>query len=609
MRLSKIITRPSDGGRLMTEVSQDLVSAANYVSKTNWRRAEDSEVVREGNVLFAPVNGVSNQHAPTGAVGPCRGLWEAVRPNGDKRLVYATATQIFDFNFTTGAWTLLGSGYSTGSRRWQGASSDGWLFLNNGVDLPLAYRIESGLTQIKELREVGIAFVDTLCASNGFLLLGGVAEIPAANLSTWMNGATPYGVVAPASTNHVRYKIVCSDYLKPTNFSPVITGTIQSATKNQVTLDFPCSAFPVGAKLAVIGAGIDGGVLGGGEGIEDGVPVTNVAGKVLTLGASADAALTYPLTVQVTRFADTSTFSSSSSIQDDGSPIVAMIPLKRTLVVFRETGIFSGRFTGQVETPFVFTPEYSGADVPAYPHAVAEVTGDYLVYPSGNRFFYYDGAGAPTVHTPTDSARSLFYSGASKTLSFATHNPVTKEVWFVSSTGTLAYDYLRDTCSFIDTSPEAASPISAYSEPWFVSKESFGLARYGLALSGPLTYKRNGAFYKATLTFGVTDFGDPLSQKVLRGYSVLLGSGAKNPVLKLTIKSGNDSQDLSVRMSETMTDLHDSPLVSTFFRDTFFQDSLEWVDTQQTPCRLTGRVVQVYDVATRGSTKTHHGYR
>ncbi len=605
-RVVKLVARPSDGGRLLTEISPDLVGAANYVEKTNFRRLDDNEVLREGNLLFAPVVGPVNQHVPPSG-DPCLGMWEASRPNGDKCLVYATASAIYKFNTSTGAWSTLGTGF-TGTKRWQSASSDGWLFLNNGVDLPVSYRVEDATVQpVKEMRDVGIAFVDTICAINGFLLLGGVAEIPAANLAAIMNGATPYGPIAPASTNHVRYKIVCSDYLQPTNYAPVINGTITSADRTKVTLDFVPSGFVVGTKLAVIGAGVDGGTLGGTEGIEDGVPITNITGNVITLSTAADVALTYPLSVQCTRFADVSTFSSSSSIQDDGSAIVAMVPLKRVLVVFRETGIFTGRYTAQVETPFVFTPEYSGADVPAYPHAIAEVSGDYLLYPSGNRFFYYDGGGAPQVHAPTDSARGLFFDTATSA-SYSAHNPVTKEIWFVTPGGTLAFDYVKSTTSFIDLSPAACVTLTTLSENWFVTKETAGLSRYGLSVAGPLVYTRNSESYTARIVFGVSDFNDPLSQKVLRGYTPLMPAGSENPVYKITLRTGNDVQDLHPVWDYTATDSHDSPTHATYFRDLYFQDLIEYVDPRATPFRLAGRAFQFYGVDSRGSTRTHNGH-
>lgn len=583
----------------MTEASSDLVGYANYTDKTNWRRVDDTEVLREGSILFvAP---------PSNAA--CRGMWEAVRPNGQKALVYATDTHLYRLTYSTGVWSTIGSGFTATNRRWQHAITDGWLILNNGVDLPVTFRVEDSAVQpLKEARDVGIAFVDTICAINGFLLLGGVAEIPSANLADVLNGANPYGPIAESQTNHIKYKIVCSDYLKPTNFAPVVTGTIQAANKNQVVLNYPSAAFTVGTKLAVIGAGVEGGTLGGTEGIEDGVPITAINGNTLTLGASADAALTYPLTVQVTRWTDVSTFSSSFSIQDDSSAIVAMVALKRVLVVFRERGIFTGRFTSNVSSPFVFTPEYSGADVPVHPHAIAEVSGDYLLYCSGKRFFYYDGSGAPQAHKVMDDVRGLYLQYATPQTAFSAHNPVTKEVWFVTSGLTLAYDYLKNTVSIIDLAPEACVSLTgAGSEDWFVSKDAPGVTRYALGQDGPLSFKRCGASYTARLSYGAADFGDPLSQKVLRGYTVMLPSGSDNPVLRVTIQGGNDVQDLTMLLEDTINESHDSQTIPMFFRDLNFKDTIEYVDSTGAACRLAGKTFQLYLVDTRGGTRIHNG--
>ena len=188
-----------------------------------------------------------------------------------------------------------------------------------------------------------IAAVGTIVVYNGFLLCADVTEIQSAQLNSWMNGSTPYGVVTAGLTHRIRYKIIWSDFGDARNWAALVAGTIQAANKDRVVLDFPSHAFVAGSKLAVLNAGPNGGTLGGQVGTDDGVPGTGVVGATLVLSTPADATATYPLRVFVTRFADTSTFSGSSSVQDDSSAITRMKSLKGVLVVYRETGIFTGR--------------------------------------------------------------------------------------------------------------------------------------------------------------------------------------------------------------------------------------------------------------------------
>lgn len=596
---------------LLDTLSPENVGPHNYVEKVNWRRFGDGEIVREGYVPFTPTGSVPHAVIPQ----PCRGIWEATRPNGERCLVSATPTALHKFDYSTGIWSQIGSGFTDSNKRWQGCSSDGWLFLNNTVDLPVAYRIENAtVIPLYELREVGVSCVGTLCANNGFLLLGDITEIQAATLPTWMNGATPYGVVPGGSTNRIRYKIVCSDYLKPTNFSPVISGTIQSASKTVVTLDYPSTAFVVGAKVAVVGAGINGGTLGGTEGVEDGVPITAASGKTITLSIPADSALTYPLMVSVTRWADTSTFSSGFSLQDDGSAILRIMSLKRQLLVFRETGIFSGRYTGNVETPFIFTPEFQGSDVPVYPDAAIEIAGEMIVYPTKSRFYYFDGSSAPQIFKSLDAARSNFFSSAqADPLNvFASHNEVTREVWFHTAAGVLAFDYFQKTAAWIDEpySGGATIQIPSTGEHWYVLVRSDGVYRCAANESGVITRKRNGTSVVATLKSGMYSIGDESTQKTIRGYLPLLGVGCQDTRLEVTLY-GSEAVSLSPRVlcSVQLPAPGESPLISAFFRNTYLQDKISYIDPDDKPCFLSGRSLRMILSDTRGVTRHDNGNR
>lgn len=590
-RLREFTLRPSDGGRLITTQAPENVGPENYVTKNGWRRVDDCEQLRES---FDVLN---NTTFPYNVIG----IWEASRPNGDYTTVIATGDKIYRLDNTTAVPTEIGTGFS--ATKWQGESIDGYLILNNGVDLPVYFRVEdSAVVPLYELREIGVASVGAMCVANGFLMFGDTRMVSSTDQANWMNGASPYGKYT-GTTNDIGFQIIWSDFGKPTNWAPVITGTIQSASKNQVTLQWPSQTFKVGDKLAVVGAGPNGGILGGQTEIPDGVPVTNVSGNVLTLQVPADAALVYPLTVSVTRWADTSTFAGSSKIQDDGSTITVIKPLKQLVVVYRKTGIFTGRFTGEVETPFIFGPAYRGSDVPAYPAAVASVNGDYHVYPTKNRFCYFDGAGTPQVHKTLDDARTRFFVGLSRT--FAVDNVDTKEVWFCNGSTILAFDYHSNTASSMGYFPVYAACQTRGS--W-----GFVVVSYDILRKQSLTtFGINDiAFFDTTIQSGFGALNDDHDQKILRGYGAMFSnqSVSKNATVRLY---GRDGTNASAELLCTVTHTTPSevPLVETYFRNVYFQDfvSVAVSSSLTAPLRLLGRTFKVMMLRTNGGTRTDTG--
>jgi hypothetical protein len=82
------------------------------------------------------------------------------------------------FTTETGSWKLIGSGFSPNGHRWEALNLNGYTVLNNGVDLPMTYRVEEdSVKPIYELRENGIAYAGTIAMLNDILLLGDVTLI------------------------------------------------------------------------------------------------------------------------------------------------------------------------------------------------------------------------------------------------------------------------------------------------------------------------------------------------------------------------------------------------------------------------------------------------
>lgn len=604
-----------EGGRYISGGATGAISPRDYVAKTNFRRLDDAEMRREGTLKFRPNLGLP-QGSQAFEVGPeVVGVWEAIRPNGDRAVVLLTPTTVYKFTNSTGLWTTVGGPF-TSCNEWQVESLDGYLIFNNKVDLMFTYRVEdSTVTPIYEMRDIGIASVNTFTVYNGFLLVADITEIASTELTAWLNGLTPYGVPPSNICNRIRYKIAWSDYGQPRNWAPLIVGaTINSSDRAKVILPHPMPyAFPVGAKLAVIGAGPSGGTLGGQIGIDDGVVVTAVAGAELTLSVAADVSLTYPLTVQVVRFADVSTFVGSSSIQDDSSAVLLLKPLKRGLVVYRDTGIWVGRYTAIVETPFVFTPEWSGRIVPSHPRAVADVNGDYHVYPSRNRFYKFDGAGEPRLHEPLDDARTMFFDGLTAENSgsaWAIHNPITKEIWFFCPNGVLAFDYVGGTTSWIDETYTAAAFIHrpGTDERWFILARAGMVLQYGATEEVPITYLRLGEPVTCRIKFGVTSLGDDLNEKVLLGHNLLIGTDAEDIEVTVKLSGGDNLAKPFEELLEQTISPAELSLIETFYQNIYFQDEIVITDTDDVGLSIVGRDFLLQRVRSRGVTRNANGH-
>lgn len=606
-RLSPTTITPSNGGRLMSDVSKETVGLANYLAKVNLRRVRNNEVLREGDAWFAP-NAASSVVGQSTLPANVVGMWELDRPNGERAIVAATRTDLYRFNYTMAAWVAIGTGFSTTAKKWDGESLDGYLILNNGVDLPCTFRVEdSSVTPIYEMREMGIASVGTIAVYNGFLVCADISEIPSSQLAGVMLSSDPYGRLSASLLNRIRYKIVWSDYGNPRNWAVMVAGTITALAKNVVTLDYPVMSLPVGSKLAVINAGPNGGTLGGQVGIDDGVPIVSAAGVALTLSVEADGALTYPVRVFVTRFADTSTFSGSSSIQDDSSAIIRLKVLKNALVVYRETGIFTGRYTAVVETPFVFKPIYHGRNVPYFPDCLEDIGGDVHVYATEDRFYTFDGTSEPVLQQDLDLCKNLFF-GTEKNpdphSTFARDSVVSSEILFFSARGVLAYDYLTRTCSFIDEVYHAAafvrkptsSDTTVASDFVFLVAQADRIMLFGEDNAGNPIYTRRGESYEAVLSFGTGSVNDEFDEKDLITYVPhLTFAGTVCPVEISLYGCDNRAQQPELLFEETLEDAAVEGAIETFFRNIYYKDEIRFTSTERVEIGARSWQFQVID--------------
>lgn len=188
------------GGQLLSSLSGENIGFYNYDIKLDFRRNFDREIRREGDVLFCPkmfdVDGVPSIPMPD-TTDPITLIVMARHPNGKTMVIVGTATTLWRYygmenplyfesdyfeagyyDETLVAWDEIGSGFSANGRRWECETNNGYLILNNAVDLPVTYRItDDSVTPIYELRELAVASVGTILVQNSCLLCMDIKQI------------------------------------------------------------------------------------------------------------------------------------------------------------------------------------------------------------------------------------------------------------------------------------------------------------------------------------------------------------------------------------------------------------------------------------------------
>lgn len=242
----------AQGGKLVTQPSLSLenVPPTGYCQKTNWRRVtKDQEGRREGWVKFQPGGtGIANQYIYSGTEFINR-LAELVRGNGDRVIVGASGTLIRMFDPATNQWATIGSGYDP-SARWQAELINGYLCLNNTVDLPCYYQIGNAtVLPLYEIREVGIASVGRISEFNGFLFLGDVTEVIDDQLATFMQGYSNFAA-GSAINPTVSFTVTPTQWINTTAFYCYPTADIVATLPAAVppTPSSPASNFIFLAK-------------------------------------------------------------------------------------------------------------------------------------------------------------------------------------------------------------------------------------------------------------------------------------------------------------------------------------------------------------------------
>lgn len=506
-RFKDVTIKPSQGGKLMSRTSPSEAGAQNYMVKRDLRRDLDIEMRREGFDWFGDFEGrVDTGTQPFPTSDEINLIHMMRSPSGQTSLIVGTKTTLYqsqslsfdyveqitpaspdpggDYVSGVGAdpffanydWSVIGSGFSSEGNRWEAVNINGYTILNNGIDLPVVFRLEwSEVTPMYELRDQSVASVGTIAAFNNVLMLADIKQISDSSFISWMTGSTPYGLYSPADSVRYQYRILWSAVGDPTEFDASVTAAATSGSAT-VTMDWASQSFSAGDSVILYGGGVSGGNLI--------TTVSSVTGTSLVL---SDAAQTSTAAAIISRSSVLGSIVGYEDLTDDASGIIRMLELQGQLVVYKDTSIFLASFTGVSSLPFKF----SRISIPSnkalfFRNTLVPVEGLYHVYAGRSMFYRFDIQNRnPVPMKAMDLCGDLFFEDPDINISssddiFSSVNTLTREIW-VSTTSqsndkVICLDYQNNTVSTSNVNISAAGAIKrptmnitpVETESWFI---------------------------------------------------------------------------------------------------------------------------------------------
>lgn len=429
---------------------------------------------------------------------------------------------------------------------------------------------------------------------------------------------TAYGRITNASYyGRVQYRELWSDISRPLRFSASVPASITLGS-HWLTLGYQARSFNVGDQILIIGAGINGGNLA--------TAIVYVHPDhvhfFVSIAAQADA----PVAI-VTRADASGSIAGYEDLQDDGSAIINQADLRGTLVIYKDTSIFLGRYTGNVQNPFEFKRVYQGPKTLYYRNTLANADGKAHVYAGKNSFFAFTLVNqTPEEFQILERCSDLFFSQAKLTdtnLIFAGQNAVTDEIFFCFKSATefkaICLDTRWNTAATSSAAYTAlasikkpkASPAIGVQQDWCIMGDQVGtVMRYGKsdmpeeAWGGvEAIWHRLGTAYQSRLKSGL--YGDRFYETDITEWMAELSTQANPNITGYTFNLygySNAAKDALLLCAVLLPMPQTANLVPVFFSAHFFQDEIV-VDGSNNPLRLAARTVAFSKIASRGHQK------
>lgn len=334
------------------------------------------------------------------------------------------------------------------------------------------------------------------------------------------------------------YRELWSDTARPRQYAASGSGTI-SAGSSSLLMATPMLSLEPGETILIAGAGVDGGVH------ETSILQVFNGGKNLSLN---DPVVTSVADAVVMRKENFGSISSYRDIQDDGSGIVAQLKTKNSLVIYRETSIFTCVYTGRALEPFDFRIEYGGT-LPGdrslclrYPQTLISIDDSSHLFCGANDFVVFDSNSRrpKLVEALRLSSRLVFRALESGRRVFSCNNELTNEVWVSIPEAPLVYRIDYRTAGFtVSTSPIKVTSGNTMTRPpvtdmpnekWFVMGVGDVLATYGLTDSKELDSGDYAASQSGNAVIGTGGLFSPAHV----GRSIVWDSGEMSYITEYT---------------------------------------------------------------------------
>lgn len=489
-------------------------------------------------------------------------------------------------------WEVIGSGYSTEGNRWEAINVGLIAVLNNGVDLTVTFDLqETEVKPIYELREQGVARVGTIAEKNGLLVCGDITLVKEDRLSALLTSAEVYGTITDNNmTVRFPHRVLWSALNDPRRFASS-AGCAMPFGSKIVTLDYEMKSLEVGQSVIILGAGVNGGNLT--------TTIEHVAANHLRVAAAAVTAVTDTL---ISRSDAPDSISAYEDLEDDGSPILRMLPLLDRLIIYRDTTVFIATYTGNPARPFDFVRRDCGKQTAIYyRYTLCSVNWNgqaYHIYAGRGAFFRFDMATQqPVLLTLLDLCSNVMFDQVKIERDgdvFAANNIVTNEIliWFPSASEdkALCLDYKHNTVSTTTMSASAASSIkkpncgegaAQQTRDWFVMGTNDGkMLVYGATIEpepmwdSNVYFLRCGAAYTPMLESGLSDFGDSYNPKEVHGYALTLSTWTGRQDVVFSLLSAPDTNGTLQLVGQAT--LNDRLAVPVIFLDHYFASRLEF---------------------------------
>lgn len=423
-----------------------------------------------------------------------------------------------------------------------------------------------------------------------------------------------------------KYRVLWGEVNQATRFGALIPVEFDAASYF-IRTDRACRTFKIGDVVGVIGAGINGGTLGPVTVVDIGPGRIRLSKPVITSGSGA-----------IIRFSSIGSTAGFQDLQDNGSGILRMVRLQERIVVFKESNLFVGRYTGLVAAPMDFARVVvpHGRDL-HFRHAVVNVQDSQLFYVGRADVFSFDlTSRRPTPVASADLVSNLFFDYADPSEAgveriFAADNHLTQEVWvvnpFAPADGSLCFDYKYQTVSTTDWSPTAAATVSTIGEDGKAGSDSVFLmgagngvlVEYGLRTkkvehwsdSKTIFSRRDSRPYAAEylgytseLVGGLMNFGDPYSEKHFNRYFIGRSSQPQSSLAEITVtfSYAMNEQDPVTELGSAVVSPTDSlGMIPLHLVANYIQDRIV-VTGKDNPVRLHQRTFDMKG----GSSRSYH---